>query len=227
MCQLTQSQLSSIIFPLQDLNKNEVRLIAKKIGLINADKKDSQGLCFIGKVKLPDFLKQRLKPNKGDIIEISASHEKFSNIDDKKFTYLPSDGKLIGNHQGAYYFTKGQRKGLSVGGNEYPLFVLETDVINNIIYVGQGKNHPGLFSSSLLISNKDEHWLRSDLSLGINEILEVDARIRYRQPLQKATLFKDSNGLIVRFLNPQSAVAAGQFVAWYINGELIGSGVIS
>ena len=227
LCQLTQSQLSSIIFPLQDLNKNEVRLIAKKIGLINADKKDSQGLCFIGKVKLPDFLKKRLKPNKGDIIEISASHEKFSNIDDKKFTYLPSDGKLIGNHQGAYYFTKGQRKGLSVGGNEYPLFVLETDVINNIIYVGQGKNHPGLFSSSLLISNKDEHWLRSDLSLGINEILEVDARIRYRQPLQRATLFKDSNGLIVRFLNPQSAVAAGQFVAWYINGELIGSGVIS
>jgi tRNA-specific 2-thiouridylase len=228
LCQLTQLQLSNIIFPLQDLNKDEVRLIAKKIGLVNANKKDSQGLCFVGKVKLPEFLKQRLKPIKGDIIEICASHEMFSIKDDnKKFSYNPSDGKVIGVHQGAYYFTKGQRKGLSVGGNEFPLFVLDTDVVNNIVYVGQGKKHPGLFSSSLLINKDDEHWLRSDLSISLNESLEVEARIRYRQPLQKAILFKNTYGLDIRFLNPQSAITAGQFVAWYIKGELIGSGVIS
>jgi tRNA-specific 2-thiouridylase len=240
LCQLSQDQLSKTLFPIGHLSKPEVRQIAKEQGLITANKKDSQGLCFIGKVKLPVFLQQKLSPNEGDIIEIPQSlaiyHQaipKFSNDEEqyhywsKKPTYREVDGKLVGKHQGAHYFTKGQRKGLSVGGTAQALFVIDTDVKKNIIYTGQGSDHPGLYRKALFVSDEDLHWVREDLTLRPQEQLKVKARIRYRQPLQDARLFKSSAGLYVLFSKPQSAITEGQFVAWYLEDELIGSGVIS
>ena len=236
LCQLSQKQLSDVLFPLGDLTKKEVRNIATKLDLVTANKKDSQGLCFIGKVKLPDFLKQQLKPKDGKIIEINRNLSKYDiynlkkdNIQNLAFgvQYDESDGKLIGNHQGAYYYTKGQRKGLGIGGYQKPLFVIDTDVKTNIVYVGEGDDHPGLLRNVLFIDKKDEHWLRSDFSLKVGEKMIVTARIRYRQPLQNAILIQKIDGLYVKFENQQSAITQGQFVAWYLNNELLGSGVIS
>ena len=240
LCQLTQKQLSKSLFPIGELTKPEVREIASKLDLVTAEKKDSQGLCFIGKVKLPDFLQQQLKPKEGDIVEVPKEHSiynieqpSFKNQEDrlafmaKKRAYHLEDGKVVGKHQGAHYFTKGQRKGLAVGGNAEPLFVIETDVIDNIIYTGQGKSHPGLYKNTLFVENKDVHWIREDMTLQNDDTLEVLARIRYRQPLEKAILYKVAGGLYVEFEAPQSAITEGQFVAWYIKDELVGSGVIS
>jgi len=236
LCQLSQEQLSEVLFPLGDLTKKEVRIIANDLDLITANKKDSQGLCFIGKVKLPDFLKQQLKPKSGKIIEINKELNKY-NIYNSKLEnlqslasgvkYDESDGKFIGNHQGAYYYTKGQRKGLGIGGYEKPLFVIDTDVKNNIVFVGEGDDHPGLLRKVLFVASFDEHWLRSDLSLSIDEQIKIQARIRYRQPLQNAVLIKTTEGVYVKFDEYQSAITEGQFVAWYVNNELLGSGVIS
>jgi len=240
LCQLSQQQLSKSLFPIGELTKPEVREIASKLDLVTAEKKDSQGLCFIGKVKLPDFLQQQLKPKEGQIVEIfkensiyKGSHPDFINLEAKleflsrKKEYHLEDGKVIGKHQGAHYFTKGQRKGLAVGGHVEPLFVIETDVKSNIIYTGEGKAHPGLYKTVLFVKNEELHWIREDLKLCTDETLKVMARIRYRQPLQMATLFKVNSGLYVEFENPQSAITEGQFVAWYLNDELVGSGVIS
>ncbi len=240
LCQLNQNQLSKIIFPIGDLYKTEVRKIANKIGLVNASKKDSQGLCFVGKVKLPDFLKRRLKPKSGSIIQIDSLSKiydgnDYSTLDvrnmlkktSKGIKYKIVDGKKIGNHNGAFYFTIGQRKGLNVGGTTDPLFVLQTDIKENIIYVGMGNKHPGLFKKALLINTKDEHWVREDLKILDNESTRVMARIRYRQPLQKATLFKFKEGIYILFDKSQSSISKGQFAAWYKDDELIGSGVIS
>lgn len=238
LCQLSQEQLAKTLFPIGELTKSEVREIATKLGLVTAQKKDSQGLCFIGKVRLPDFLQQKLKPKKGDIIEISSSFKDYSkNLSNSneisiakaaaKYTYCPTDGVVIGTHQGAHFFTKGQRKGLAVGGTKDPLFVIETDVNSNIIYVGQGKNHPGLLRKALLVKPSDIHWIREDLSLDIGSSLSVLARIRYRQSLEQATLHHTNEGMYVEFLNPQTAITEGQFVAWYLDQELVGSGVIS
>jgi tRNA-specific 2-thiouridylase len=236
LCQLSQQQLSEVLFPLGDLTKNEVRDIAKELNLITADKKDSQGLCFIGKVKLPDFLKQQLKPKIGKIIEIDKNFLGYKKIlsENKNIEHLAFglkydqlDGKIIGDHQGAYYYTKGQRKGLGIGGYEKPLFVIDTDVKNNIVFVGEGDGHPGLLRKVLFVDSFDEHWLRSDLSLSIGDKINVQARIRYRQPLQNAVLIKKIQGIYVEFDEYQSAITEGQFVAWYLNNELLGSGVIS
>ena len=240
LCQLSQNQLSKALFPIGELTKPEVRKIAADQGLITAEKKDSQGLCFIGKVKLPDFLQQKLSVKKGDIIEVNEDfyehiEEKFdfdSKYDElkylsSKFSYSKEDGKVVGGHQGAHFFTKGQRKGLGVGGTVEPLFVIDTDVNDNIIYVGQGKNHKGLFRQALFVDKSEEHWVRQDLRLSNGESLEVQARIRYRQPLENALLYKYNDGLYIVFENKQTAITEGQFVAWYNNDELIGSGVIS
>ena len=240
LCQLSQEQLSKALFPIGELTKPEVREIAKEADLITADKKDSQGLCFIGKVRLPDFLQQKLQPKEGDIVRIPDEFEQYNRsvpeFENKeaeleyfstKFSYNKEDGKVVGKHQGAHYFTKGQRKGLAVGGTKEPLFVIETDVDTNIIYTGEGKNHQGLYRSVLFVSNEELHWVREDLALQTGETMEVEARIRYRQPLEKATLYKVDNGIYVEFENPQSAIQEGQFVAWYKNEELLGSGVIS
>ncbi len=240
LCQLSQEQLSKAMFPIGELTKPEVRKIAAEQELITADKKDSQGLCFIGKVRLPEFLQQKLAPKDGVIIEIPNTYESYNvkppiftdkknelSFYSKKFLYNSSDGKVVGKHQGAHYFTKGQRKGLAVGGTPEPLFVIDTDVNENIIYTGQSSNHPGLFRKALFISNDEIHWIREDLELKNGEFMNVSARIRYRQPLQKANLYKYENGLYVYFELAQSAITEGQFAAFYINDELIGSGVIS
>jgi tRNA-specific 2-thiouridylase len=240
LCQLSQEQLAKTLFPIGELTKPEVREIAQELNLVTANKKDSQGLCFIGKVRLPDFLQQKLKPKSGTIIAISDQFEPYSKtpplVDSKeetlafaaqKIKYSKSDGSVIGTHQGAHFFTKGQRKGLAVGGTKEPLFVIDTDVEDNIIYVGEGKDHPGLLRSTLFVPNDDLHWVRPDLSLTHGEELSVLARIRYRQPLEDAVLYQTEKGLYVTFSNPQTAITEGQFVAWYLNDELVGSGVIS
>ena len=236
LCQLSQKQLSNVLFPIGHLNKDQVRKIALKQNLITAEKKDSQGLCFIGKVKLPDFLQQQLKPKMGKIIEIPTNFSNYSkskNSDNDilkrsiKPRYKPTDGIEVGKHNGAHFYTIGQRKGLGVGGNVEPLFIIDTDMDNNIIFVGQGKVHPGLFRLALRVSQGDIHWVRDDLSLNSGENLSVDARIRYRQVLQKATIFQTENTMYISFENPQFAITSGQFVAWYNEKELIGSGVIA
>ena len=240
LCQLSQEQLSKTLFPIGGLTKPEVRAIATKQDLVTADKKDSQGLCFIGKVRLPDFLQQQLQPKEGQIIEIPESFESYSRSQPTfkslqeelaframKIKYVHSDGTVVGTHQGAHYFTKGQRKGLAVGGTVEPLFVIDTDVDDNIIYTGQGKSHPGLYKSVLLVQASETHWVRPDLAIDLGGSLKVTARIRYRQELETACLYATSDGLYVAFDSPQSAITEGQFVAWYLGDELVGSGVIS
>ncbi|MAJ31889.1 MAG: tRNA 2-thiouridine(34) synthase MnmA [Flavobacteriaceae bacterium] len=235
LCQLNQDQLSKVLFPIGHLQKSEVRAIAEREGLVTASKKDSQGLCFIGKVRLPDFLQQQLKPKKGTIIEIAATNPLYK-LDEGHLSlakralaqvYTQDMGRLCGLHKGAHFFTIGQRKGLAVGGTKEPLFVIATDTVENIIYVGEGNKHPGLFRSALKIETNDIHWLRSDLSLNDEEQMTVSVRIRYRQPLQEATLIKKPDGLYIDFEQPQSAITSGQFAAWYTRDELLGSGVIS
>jgi len=242
LCQLNQEQLSKALFPIGHLEKSEVRRIAAEAGLNTAEKKDSQGLCFIGKVKLPEFLQQKLKPKTGDIIEIGKEHPLFkSNKEFNKdntslealqslsqdYIYTPELGDKVGEHNGAHYFTIGQRKGINVGGKVEPLFVIDTDTKTNTIYVGQGTNHPGLYRPGLKVPNVDIHWIREDLRLKVGETLEVMSRIRYRQPLEKVMLHQKEDGLYIIFENDQRGIAPGQFVAWYIEDELLGSGVIS
>ena len=240
LCQLSQEQLSKSLFPIGELTKPEVRAIALEMELVTAEKKDSQGLCFIGKVRLPEFLQQKLKPKEGLIVEIDKNNPVFNVKNDietdspenlisisQKINFIPEMGKIVGKHQGAHYFTIGQRKGLNVGGTKEPLFIIGTDVKSNTIYVGLGSEHPGLFRKSLFVAQSEIHWIREDLKLQNNQKMEVMARIRYRQPLQKATLTQTEIGLFVTFNEPQSAITEGQFVAWYENDELLGSGVIS
>ena len=240
LCQLNQKQLSKAIFPIGHLTKANVRNIAKNNDLITAEKKDSQGLCFVGKVKLPDFLKQRLTPKKGKVIKIDSkfikqktdltmfnSKEEELQLLSSPYSFSSSDGQEIGEHNGAYYYTVGQRKGLNIGGFRDPLFVLQTDVSNNIIYVGMGESHPALFKKALFVCSNEIHWIREDLKIDENETMQIEFRIRYRQPLQSGTLYRFKKGLYILFDKPISSVTAGQFVSWYINDELIGSGIIN
>ncbi len=235
LCQLTQEQLSKALFPVGELLKPEVREIAKKAGLATAAKKDSQGLCFVGKVHLPDFLQQRLESKKGKAIVIPSDATLFNNgqsMDDlvhlsEPFIYGPELGEVVGEHQGAHYYTIGQRKGLNIGGQPKPLFVIGTDTEHNILYMGLGEDHPGLYRKGLFVPNEDEHWIREDLKLLVGESRNYMARIRYRQPLESCTLHKKEKGLYIIFDKPQKAITPGQFASWYEGDELIGSGVIS
>jgi tRNA-uridine 2-sulfurtransferase len=233
LCQLTQYQLAKILFPIGHLQKAEVREIARDLDLVTAEKKDSQGLCFIGKVSLPDFLQQQLQPIIGNIVEIpqdfnnSIEPPKTLAAQSQKIRYQTSDGKIVGTHQGAHFFTIGQRKGLAVGGTPEPLFVIDTDVKENVVYVGQGKDHPGLMRQALKVHLEDIHWVREDLKKIQGEPMNVMARIRYRQPLQKGTLIPQADAFYMLFDQPQSAITSGQFVAWYLDKELLGSGVIA
>lgn len=235
LCQLTQAQLAKALFPIGELTKQEVRAIAKKINLATAEKKDSQGLCFIGKVHLPDFLQQQLKTKKGNVIEVAKSSHVFKNgvaestLLEKAspYTLTPTDGKVVGEHKGAHYYTIGQRKGLNMGGHEKPLFVIGTDTKENIIYMGMGDDHPGLYRKGLFITAADEHWVRKDLALMVGESKDFMARIRYRQKLEPCILHKKEEGLYVLFNTPQRGITPGQFAAWYNDDELIGSGVIN
>ena len=243
LCQLTQEQLRYALFPIGHLQKPEVREIAKAQGLVTAEKKDSQGLCFVGKISLPTFLQQKLAPKEGDIIEVpadlplykeqAAQVEKAEDLRAKlkaltaPFVHHPADGKVVGKHSGAHYFTIGQRKGLQVGGMALPLFVIETDTKNNLIYTGQGEMHPGLNRKGLFIPNADVHWIREDLRLQVGEQRAYMGRIRYRQPLSPLRIYSLEDGLYLIFDDPQRGMASGQFAAWYDGDELIGSGVIA
>lgn len=237
LCQLNQEQLSKALFPIGHLQKSEVRKIATELDLVTADKKDSQGLCFVGKVRLPDFLQQQLAPKKGSVIEIPAEADiprDFNRLPERNdwsekaapFDFSPQLGFVKGEHQGAHYFTIGQRKGLGIGGTPEPLFVIGTDTVHNLIYTGQGESHPALRKEALFVHRDEVHWLREDLRLAPGESAVYLARIRYRQALFGVSLHATDWGLYVVFDEAQKAVTPGQFVAWYKNEELIGSGVI-
>ncbi len=234
LCQLTQNQLAKALFPIGELQKSEVRAIAAEQGLVTAEKKDSQGLCFVGKISLPDFLQQQLKPKEGEILEIPRDYKSHASMAGavnyetltEPHNFNPEEAAVVGSHRGAHYYTVGQRKGLNVGGREQPLFVLGTDVEKNLIYTGQGDDHPGLYRQGLRVARDEMHWVREDLRMKINETRVYQARIRYRQPLEGAKLHYDGETLFVIFDRPQRGVAAGQFVAWYEGDELIGSGTI-
>ena len=237
LCQLNQDQLSKALFPIGHLDKPEVRRIAAEQQLPTATRKDSQGICFVGKVDLPTFLQQQLEPKTGNVIEIPAEF-----IAKKKqvertadnfrklcfaYPYKPWNGKIIGEHGGAHFYTVGQRKGLNIGGHNEPLFVIGTDVKRNIIYVGEGSEHPGLYRPGLFISNAEIHWIRTDIAMEVGETRQYDVRIRYRQPLEKATLYRHEDGIYMLFDDEQRGITSGQFAAWYDGDELIGSGVIA
>ena len=238
LCQLNQNQLSKILFPIGDLTKAEVRKIAKKNNLVTAEKKDSQGLCFVGKVSLPDFLQQKLKKKKGNVIEIPSDSKLFDKqtkfIDEyerllsltDEIDYTLSDGKIIGRHNGAYYYTLGQRKGLAIGGYKEPLFVISTNTQTNEIFVGEGKNHPGLIKKALKVKLSGVNWLNDNYNFENLGDFKLKARIRYRQKLQKISLYKHLDYLYVEFEDFQFAVTKGQFLAIYDNSQLIASGVI-
>jgi len=272
LCQLTQDQLSKALFPVGGLLKRDVRRIAHEADLPSADKKDSQGICFVGKVDLPVFLQQKLKSVEGDVVEVFCSYyadsakyardlallEKGTALTDSELLELstPIDysdirfetevyrsgrkhvkktrdkvhpwARRIGRHEGAQFYTIGQRKGLGIGGHASPLFVLATDVAQNIIYVGEGENHPGLLRRCLRIAPDEIHWVRPAETMQPGEERRFRVRIRYRQPLQDATLLMRENGLYILFDAPQRSITPGQFAVWYTpDGELLGSGVIS
>ena len=304
LCQLTQEQLSQAMFPVGDIVKPEVRRLAHEADLPSADKKDSQGICFVGKVDLPTFLQQKLKPCEGDVVEVYdayysdneqytfvkstlesllkddvaevqmitsyVSEDKVSTqqvtgcpYDPAKITALPDEdflrlskpvryeinfetetyrsgrkhikktrykenpyGKIVGRHDGAQFYTIGQRKGLNIGGHKDSIFVIDTDISQNIIYVGEGHTHKGLSRSCLRIDPSEIHWIRPDLRMNEGEIRRYRVRIRYRQPLQDVTLVMRGNGLYILFDAPQRGITPGQFAAWYDGDEMIGSGVI-
>lgn len=272
LCQLSQAQLAKALFPIGDLCKPEVRRLAKEADLPSAEKKDSQGICFVGKVDLPVFLQQKLRSVEGDVVEVYDAYyadsekyrrdcelaEKTGRLSDDELLELstPIDygdirfetetyrsgrhhikktrdkanpwGKRIGRHEGAQFYTIGQRKGLGIGGHAHPLFVLATDIERNIIYVGEGERHKGLARRCLRIAQDEIHWIRPAEALRPGGQRRVRVRIRYRQPLQDATLLLRENGLFILFDEPQRSITPGQFAVWYApDGEMLGSGVIS
>ena len=232
LCQLNQLQLKKIIFPIGGLLKSEVREIAKKINLATADRKDSQGLCFVGKIKIPEFLSKKLKKKTGDIIEISSKNSIYKKTkktiqeQSAAFEYSSESGTIIGQHYGAHFFTIGQRKGLNIGGKKEPLFVIKTDVKNNIIYVGMGEKHPGLYKKALKIKKKSCHWVREDFKMKNKEQKDFLIRIRYRQKLIPGKLIMEEDYLYIVFKKKVKSITTGQFATWYLKNELIGSGPI-
>lgn len=239
LCQLNQQQLSKALFPIGELEKPQVRKIAEEMNLHTADKKDSQGLCFVGKISLPTFLQQKLTPKEGDVIEIPLDIELFKayneipvTIDNvielsKEFIYTPSLGTKVASHQGAYYYTIGQRKGLHIGGRPKPSFVIGTDVKTNNVYSGQTDEHPGLNRWALKIDKSEIHMVSSQYSIADLNGIEFDIRIRYRQAFQKGTVTVINDDLYVLFKKKQRGITPGQFTAFYLNNELVASGVIS
>ena len=233
LCQLSQEQLSHALFPIGDLTKPEVRRIAREADLPSAEKKDSQGICFVGKVDLPVFLQQKIKPCEGDIVEIPRSFYEGrpapQTLEEmaEPIRYRREDGKVIGRHIGAQYYTIGQRKGLGIGGHAESCFLIANDMDNNLIFVGEGQDHPGLYRKALYIRPEEIHWIRPDLALPVSGELHCQVRIRYRQPLQEATLVHRPDGLYILFNEPQRGITPGQFAVWYAaDGEMLGSGVI-
>ena len=233
LCQLSQEQLSTALFPIGDITKPEVRRIAREAELPSAAKKDSQGICFVGKVDLPVFLQPKIKPQEGDIVEIFRDFYKGrpepQTLEEmaQPIRYKREDGKVIGRHIGAQYYTIGQRKGLGIGGHAEPSFLIANDMENNLIFVGEGQDHPGLYRRALYIRPEEVHWIRPDLALAPGGEQRYQVRIRYRQPLQGAVLHSRPDGLYILFDAPQRGITPGQFAVWYApDGEMVGSGVI-
>jgi tRNA-specific 2-thiouridylase len=239
LCQLSQAQLAKALFPIGHLQKAEVRAIAEEQGLVTANKKDSQGLCFVGKIALPTFLQQQLAPKEGPIIEVNPELPQFQTYQElkhsieniealaKSFAYHLSDGKQVTTHQGAHYYTIGQRKGLHIGGRPEPSFVIGIDTKNNIVYSGQTENHPGLNRWALKLEATEISWFNEHPTFQKEGILKCQVRIRYRQPLQNATLILKGNEHFILFETLQKGITPGQFAAWYNGEELLGSGVIA
>ncbi len=235
LCQLTQEQLKYALFPIGHLTKPEVRAIAEAQRLATAKRKDSQGICFVGKVDLPVFLQQKLASKQGNIHEILPTWPKFERYAAdttlegmaRPYSFTVRDGKKIGTHNGAHFYTIGQRKGLGIGGRKESLFIIGTDVATNTIYVGEGENHPGLYRRALYIEQSEVHWIEPTERLVAGQSRRLLVRIRYRQPLQQATLYMKEDGLYIHFDTPQRSIAAGQFAAWYDGERVVGSGVIS
>lgn len=232
LCQVSQAQLAHAYFPIGEMQKSEVRALAKKLGLATAQRKDSYGICFVGKIDLPTFLAQRLEAKVGDIVEIprdSPLPERGDTLEScaQPYALNPTMGKVVGKHNGAQFFTVGQRKGLGVGGKELPLFVLGTDVAQNIVYVGQGHDHPYLNREVVALDTSEVHWVNPYRTLSVGDVLPVKARLRYRQPLQDAVLYCKREGFYLRFSTPQRGVTPGQFAAWYDGEELLGSAPVS
>lgn len=235
LCQLSQEQLRYALFPVGDLLKPEVRRIAEEQKLATAKRKDSQGICFVGKVDLPVFLRQRLAARAGNVHEILPSWAGYSrraaDADLKAlaepYRYTVRDGKKIGTHNGAHFYTIGQRKGLGIGGRKESLFIIATDVRENVIYVGEGDAHPGLYRRALRLSDGQTHWIDGADAMRTGERRRYSVRIRYRQPLQRAELVCREDGFYILFDEPQRGIAAGQFAAWYDGDVLVGSGVIA
>lgn len=255
LCQLTQEQLSKALFPIGHLKKPEVRRIAAEAELPSADKKDSQGICFVGKVDLPVFLQQKLKPREGNVIEVfknqfdkvlsdndmlpttSWGAEFFS--DELKYDYSIEElrkltsplkydvrhGKIIGKHIGVQFYTIGQRRGLNIGGHKESIFIISTDHDTNTIYVGEGHSHPGLYRKGLFISSDNVHWIRRDLAMNPGDTRDYLVRLRYRQPLEQARLFCKEEGIYIIFKRPQRGISPGQFTVWYCDDEMLGSGI--
>jgi len=231
LCQLNQEQLKTAMFPLGEITKPEVREIAREQDLANADRKDSQGICFVGKVDLPTFLQQQLEAKEGKVIEISKDFPvpgETVSLEELAAPYKVSadSGELAGMHKGAHFYTIGQRKGLNIGGRPEPLFIVATDTRENIVYVGQGKNHPLLMKKALFMRHDDLHWIRPDKEMKPGDEKDFLIRIRYRQELQKGRLIIKDEGAYILFEKPQRAVVPGQFAAWHDGDELIGSGTI-
>lgn len=239
LCQISQEQLSKALFPIGGLLKSEVRAIAERIALVTAQKKDSQGLCFVGKISLPTFLQQQLKAKKGKVIEIPADNSQiqtyhqleptFDHIEAlvRPFSFEESDGVVVAEHQGAHFYTIGQRRGLQIGGRPEPSFVVQVDVEHNLIFSGQTDKHLALNRWALFIQVDEIHYINPNHTLAVNEQKSYDVRIRYRQALQKATLLRKEKGLYILFDELQRGITPGQFAAWYQKGELVGSGVIA
>ncbi|MEG0519478.1 MAG: tRNA 2-thiouridine(34) synthase MnmA [Bacteroidales bacterium] len=246
LCQLSQEQLAKALFPIGNIAKPEVRRLAAEAGLPSAEKKDSQGICFVGKVDLPVFLQQKLKPKEGNVVEVFADEFPALLAANGLVTQFPDDlaklssplnysfadgkkiGKVIGKHTGAQFYTIGQRRGLNIGGHKESIFIISIDIESNTIYVGEGQEHPGLYRKALKIENREVHWIRRDLKMEIGEKRDYLVRIRYRQPLQQATLLQREDGLYILFEKPQRGITCGQFAAWYSpkDEEMLGSGVI-
>lgn len=239
LCQLSQEQLSKALFPIGNLQKSEVRAIAKELDLITAEKKDSQGLCFVGKISLPEFLQQKLEVKKGKVIEISDLNPVFSNYNQlevslsnveklsEEFLFEEHMGQEVAEHIGAHYYTIGQRKGLHIGGRPNPSFVIGIDTKNNLVFTGQNDSHPGLNKWALKIKETEMHWVNPNFALNLHQSKEFSIRIRYRQPLQKGTLIHLESGFYILFEKKQRGITPGQFAAFYCADELVASGTIA
>jgi tRNA-specific 2-thiouridylase len=239
LCQVSQVQLQRALFPIGDLTKAQVRELASEQGLLTAEKKDSQGLCFVGKISLPTFLQQQLATKPGPIIEIPSTlpqYESYQTIPHdlahvvelaKPFTYEAFMGKQVATHQGAHYYTIGQRKGLHIGGRPEPSFVLATDTQTNVIYSGQTDEHLGLYRRALQLSSNEINWIQPIPEESLEKGISCSIRIRYRQALQEGTLIQKEGVLYILFEKPQRGITPGQFAAWYLNDELVGSGIIA